>query len=165
MVQFIHFEGSASPGQCTPSLSLKLTQELLLHATTPSLQHIFLANCSYLFIDAHALLLAGLLAQCFAHVDPGVGEILEHVAAGQRGQQAQQVVEQLQQLPVAGHEEDLVREPESARFTRILAAGTQPERIKKDRIKEWGETGALKIADNGGMTARSFQMQKHTIQS
>mmetsp|Transcript_28869 Transcript_28869/g.49583 ORF Transcript_28869/g.49583 Transcript_28869/m.49583 type:complete len:307 (-) Transcript_28869:438-1358(-) len=71
----------------------------------------------------HALLhaAAGLL-QRLGHVDPRSGEILQHIGAGQRGHQAQQEIEELQQLAVASHQKDLVRQAETTRLGCLFAA-------------------------------------------
>lgn len=114
----------------TTSHLAKLTRKASSLNTPPFyIGFVFLITITHyhcLPVDAQALLLSGLLAQRLRYINPGVGEVLEHVAAGQRGQQAQQVVEQFQQLPVAGDAQDLVRESEPARFACVLAARTQP---------------------------------------
>jgi hypothetical protein len=72
-----------------------------------------------------ALFLTRWLLQRLRDINPGIGEILEHVGGGEGRQQAQQVVEELQQLAVAGEVQDLVCQAETAGLSALLATRAQ----------------------------------------
>lgn len=74
---------------------------------------------------------ATLLPQRLGGVDPRRFQVLQHVGAGKRGEEPQQHAQQLQQLSVARHADDFVRQAEA----RLLPGRSQSVKNKNEQIE------------------------------